>query len=329
MGARSSIKSREHLPKGIYRRGTAYYLRVRDTDGRLVRRSFGIDLEAALRERDYIERERKRQKELGPTSLSKLVANWMARHELRSRPRTVEEAKAAARRILAEFGEMDARDLTEERLQAYVARRRRECGVEQTNKDIRAIRAILRLAVRQKVLAAMPLHVELLPSVLKKKIPQAVSPANFQRLLRTADQSDSKRPHPSLGPLLRLAYYTGLRHQELLHLDWVDLDLEYLLVRVRAKPGEDFLPKSHCERDVPIPASLAGYLADYREKLTCPALGFSDRLKLEKMASGWEGAMKRSRFSEGQMVKILREADKSPVSRVAKKLEVREQTIST
>jgi transposase-like protein len=45
------------------------------------------------------------------------------------------------------------------------------------------------------------------------------------------------------------------------------------------------------------------------------------------MASGTEGAMKKSRFSEDQMVKILRESDKSPVAQVAKRHGVSEQTI--
>src|SRR6185312_14127614 len=59
-----------------------------------------------------------------------------------------------------------------------------------------------------------------------------------------------------------------------------------------------------------------------------PAGRFSDQLILwDNGPSGTEGAMKKTRFSEEQMVKILREADKASVSEVAKKHGVSEVTI--
>ena len=89
MGATSAAKSRRGLPKGVYRRGDSYWIRVRGADGRLVRHSCGPNLGAAIAERDRIVREREVRRRAGPTRLPRLIETWLARHELRSRPRTV------------------------------------------------------------------------------------------------------------------------------------------------------------------------------------------------------------------------------------------------
>jgi integrase len=219
MGATSAAKSGPGLPRGIFKRGAHFWIRVRDADGKLVRRSCGPRLGDALAERDRLVRERAQRRAAGPTSLPVLVRAWLARHELRSRARTIQGARQAAKRLLDEFGNVDVRRLTEVRLADYVRRRRCEVGVESVNKDVRALKAVLRLAVRQHVLPALPFYIELLPAPLKKKIPQAIPPAKFQRLLTAADELDAGKRHPLIGPILRVAYVTGLRHQELLHLE--------------------------------------------------------------------------------------------------------------
>ena len=51
-------------------------------------------------------------------------------------------------------------------------------------------------------------------------------------------------------------------------------------------------------------------------------------MKRKTMASKQErGSMKKSRFSDEQIVKILREADREPVAEVAKRHAVSEQSI--
>ncbi len=59
---------------------------------------------------------------------------------------------------------------------------------------------------------------------------------------------------------------TGMREQELCHLDWCDVDLKKETVRVSGEGKEGFSPKDYEERVIPIPADLVVLLKQLSHK---------------------------------------------------------------
>jgi integrase len=89
-------------------------------------------------------------------------------------------------------------------------------------------------------------------------IPEIYSPEEFEKLIAVA------------SPYNALAWtcfaQLGFRDEELATLRWEDIDWVNKTVSVRYKPGINWKPKDHEERDVPCSDSLLAKLADWRKQ---------------------------------------------------------------
>ncbi len=65
---------------------------------------------------------------------------------------------------------------------------------------------------------------------------------------------------------IELGLMCGLRDQEMMHLEWPDINLHDATLRVTSKPHWGFKIKDSEERDVPIPSVLLSHLQTYRKR---------------------------------------------------------------
>jgi integrase len=159
---------------------------------------------------------------------SKKEASWRtAKHQLGS--------------IVHHLGEgMDASLLTAPSLDMYKALERGRVAPETINGRLGALRSALRWAVRVGTLTTLPCQVDLLRVGRKRR--RILSKDEVNQLIRYS--------RPPFDLMVRLAAYSGLRHQEILHLTREDIDFETGRLWVTAKKG--WTPKSYHEREIPM-----------------------------------------------------------------------------
>jgi integrase len=91
----------------------------------------------------------------------------------------------------------------------------------------------------------------------EKKIPDCYSEEQVEALL-TAAKSDESRL------LIKILANTGLRDQELQHLEWPDINLKTGVLKVQGKPGWNI--KDFEQREIPLPDSLVNALEEWKKK---------------------------------------------------------------
>jgi integrase len=112
-------------------------------------------------------------------------------------------------------------------------------------------------AVQTENIPRLPVRVRLLK--VTRTLPKALSPGQVERLLSAADHRTK--------PIILTALHTGFRFQELISLNWSDVDFERRTISVTSKPEIGFAPKTHVERTNPMSQRLWSALKEHRSKL--------------------------------------------------------------
>jgi integrase len=128
------------------------------------------------------------------------------------------------------------------------------------NGGLKTLLAALRWGVDARMIEELPCGVKLLK--VGRKIPVTLSEADLGRLLDVADAR--------CALALLIAARSGLRHQEILHLTWRDVDFTESVLRVTGKRG--WTTKSHHEREVPMGGELHRALTEAKRSSKSPWL---------------------------------------------------------
>jgi integrase len=239
----------ERLPAGLTKRGEAYVVQHL-VDGRWKRTRVGTDLSAALALHARLRvagqggeprpRRANQQpaappppKRCEPLRLDDLVARWLDDQRMRCKPNTVRCSVDRANRLAQVVGSSKrvAELVTADVAHFVEARRRSGAGDVAINAYLRILRAMLNWAESERLVEEVPLKVRLLRVADKKKI-TVFTAAEIEELLDNAE--------PRTRMLIMLAAATGARRDELLHLQWRDIDLVDSRIEIR--------PKSYTER---------------------------------------------------------------------------------
>ena len=168
------------------------------------------------------------------------------------------EAAIQAKSVTEEFAKVTKRVYMDEItrgdvLQFHKALRKRKCSDRTVANKHARLYSWFRFAgldAKKQGFPPAPDYEEKLPTIYERD--------EISSLLGEADEY--------LTMVILTAWKTGLRDQELMHLEFADIDWRESTLRVRAKPQWGFKVKDKEQRDVPIPADVLHVLKVWEQK---------------------------------------------------------------
>jgi len=261
----------------LWHRGRQYRESSHSTDRRVAERLL-------RRRRDELGADRLGLKRFaGPAqerlSFEDLATDYLRDYEVRGL-RSKETAEARVKHLRAFFGMDRALDITTTRVRAYQAHRLQEKAQPGTiNREVAALARMFHLAVKAGRLATCPVF----PTRLEENPPR-------QGFFEHAEYL-AIRAHlpPHYRDVLDFAYYTGWRKQEILGLEWREVDLAGGVIRLRPERS-----KTKAGRLLPLSPPLRDVLARRQavRRLDTPLVFHRKGRPIGDWRKTWDGAGK-------------------------------------
>jgi integrase len=208
-----------------------------------------------------------------PITLTKLVSEFLDYMESKRAPRYVQIVRQFTGKWTAFFGENTlSTAITPRMIEKYAIQRKKEiCRIKKTrisnatvNRDLAALKHMLHKAEKWGYIEVSPgRHVELLSDDSTVRTDYFTQTQIEKLLSRAEEDRRACRNHFNDWPeFIQLDVNTGLRCQEMLFLEFTDIDWNSGVLHVRNKKHLGFSPKSRKERRLPLnEAALAALRA--------------------------------------------------------------------
>jgi len=190
------------------------------------------------------------------------VAQWREERKYKVRPNTFQRDKVAIKSFRQFFGDERSLDsITKEDIEKYRLWRLREVNPSSVNRDMSVIAIMLDRAVELGFIEENPARKLKRLRDKRERQPRAMTREELRKFFEAARQNG----HLLYGmayPIFLTYFFTGMRRQELLYLEWEDLDFERRKIKIQAKIEKDgFVTKTGYAREVGMSKTLAEVLS--------------------------------------------------------------------
>ena len=178
-------------------------------------------------------------------------------------------------------------------------RKRQEAEPKTLNIELQTLKSIFAFAIKQELTDTNPLKDVKMMRVIKEAEPRFLTKDECQKLLSNCDEW--------LYPIFFTFLHTGMRKQELLNLEWRNVDFDRKLIKI--KVIEDWSPKTN-ERIIPINNDLLDVLRRHKKNTTSGRLVFhagdGEKIPSGKLRKKLKQITKKCGFSDVTKLHTLR-----------------------